>query len=164
MFIQLYSILNDCSRYYDQQSVKNCKPVWIRQIHLQGIIKFVEMIGEKILDHKPQARCFLVNSVLEISPGKAAINQEATKHLGAIESRLFSALVLAHEAGELPAKKDPKVLAKDLMINLWGLQVLIQIKRVSGQYWIRFLQACRPDRPQWADKSPLVKLKFHRLT
>lgn len=112
-------------RYYGQQSIERLQAC-LNQANtpLQGIIKFVEMIGEKILDHKQQAGCFLVNSVLEISPGKTAINQEVTKHLEAIESRLFSALVLAHEAGELAPNKDPKVLAKYLMINIWGLQVL----------------------------------------
>lgn len=111
--------------YYGQQSVEklqNC----LNQANtsLNGVKKFIEMIGEGILSRKQQPGCFLVNTVLEISPGKTAINQEVNKHLKAIESHLFSALVSAHEAGELPPNKDPKVLAKYLMTNIWGLQVL----------------------------------------
>lgn len=91
---------------------------------LQGVRRFVEKIVDEMLSRKPQRGCLLVNSVLEMSPGQTVINQSVNKHLNAIESRLISALVSAHEVGELASDKNPEVLAKYLMVNIWGLRVL----------------------------------------
>jgi len=62
--------------------------------------------------------------MLEFSPEKDAIKQEVNKYFQDIESMLRSALVSAHEAGELPSDREPEALAKYLMVSIWGLQVL----------------------------------------
>ncbi|MCD6293521.1 MAG: TetR/AcrR family transcriptional regulator [Deltaproteobacteria bacterium] len=110
---------------YSRQSIKKLQDCLDQaDTPLEGVKTFIKKIGEDILSSKRQRGCFLVNTVLEIAPGKTLINQEVNKHLKAIESHLLSALVSAHKAGELSSKKKPEVLTKYLMVNIWGLRVL----------------------------------------
>jgi len=116
-------------KYYGQHSVEKLQGCLDQaETPLQGVRKFIEMIGERVLDHEQQPGCFLVNTVLEISTEETAINEEVNKHLKSIESHLLSALVAAQKSGELPPGKNPEALAKHLMINIWGLQVLAKTK------------------------------------
>ncbi len=111
--------------YYGRQSVKNLQAcLESTETPLQGIRKFIEKIGDTILNRGEQRGCFLVNTVLEFSPQKEAINHQVDKYFQAIESLLFSALQTALDRGELSPDRDPEVLAKYLMVNIWGLQVL----------------------------------------
>ncbi len=111
--------------YYGQQSIKKLQSCLdTADTPLQGVRKFIERIGETILSGTEKRGCFLVNTVLELSPGKATVNKDVNKYLKAIESMIHSALVAAYEQGELPPEQDPEVLAKYLMVNIWGLQVL----------------------------------------
>lgn len=111
--------------YYGQQSIKKLQSYLDgADTPLQGVRIFIEKIGETILGGGEQRGCFLVNTVLELSPGKATVNADVNKYLGAIESLIYSALVAAQDQGELLAGQSPDVLAKYLMVNIWGLQVL----------------------------------------
>ena len=111
--------------YYGQQSIKKLQSCLdTADTPLQGVRKFIEKIGETILSGTEKRGCFLVNTVLELSPGKATVNKDVNQYLEAIESMIHSALVAAREQGELPPEQDPEVLAKYLMVNIWGLQVL----------------------------------------
>ncbi|HHD64034.1 MAG TPA: TetR/AcrR family transcriptional regulator [Desulfobulbaceae bacterium] len=111
--------------YYGRQSVKRLQSCLEKaDTPLQGVRKFIETIGEIILSREEQRGCFLVNTVLEFSSGKDAINQEVNKYMKAIESHLLATLMSARDAGELSPDQDPEALAKYLMVNIWGLQVL----------------------------------------
>ena len=110
--------------YYGQQSrdkLQNCLNTSDTQ--LGGIQKFIELIGEALLDENEHRGCFLVNTVLGLSPGNCAIKQEVTKYLHTLESMMCTALDKARNTGELPANSNPQMLAKYLMVNIWGLQV-----------------------------------------
>ena len=112
-------------KYYGQHSIERLRECLDRaETPLQGIRTFIEMVGERILNHEQQPGCFLVNTVLELSAEETVIKKEVNKHLNTIESQLLSALTAAQKTGELPQDKNPKALAKHLMINIWGLQVL----------------------------------------
>jgi len=111
--------------YYGQQSSTNLRLcLESAATPLQGIRNFIERIGETIVSGKKQCGCFLVNTMLELSPEKEVIKQEVNKYFQAIESIIRTALISAHESGELPPDRDPEALAKYLMVSIWGLQVL----------------------------------------
>lgn len=115
--------------YYGRQSIERLQVCLdMAETPLQGVRKFIENIGETILRKQDQRGCFLVNTVLELSPGRKTINAEVNKYFNAIEAHLFAALVAAHDAGELSPNRNPAVLAKYLMVNIWGLQVLAKTK------------------------------------
>jgi len=111
--------------YYGQHSIQKLQDCLNNaETPLQGVRNFVEAIVEGMLSRKEQRGCFLVNTVLEIAPGKTTINEAVQKHLKAIESHLVFAFNEAIEAGELASDQIPEVLAKYLLVNIWGLQVL----------------------------------------
>lgn len=116
-------------KYYGQQSVEKLQSCLDQaETPLQGIRMFIAKIGERALNHEQQPGCFLVNTVLEVSAEETAIKGEVANHLSRIESHLLSALIAAQRVGELPPEKNPEALAKHLMINIWGLQVLAKTK------------------------------------
>lgn len=91
---------------------------------LEGIRLFLEMIGNSIEKGERQYGCFLVNTILEHPPENHTVTREVARYLGAIESRIHGALSSARKRGELSQDKDPETLAKFIMVNIWGLQVL----------------------------------------
>jgi len=114
--------------YYGRQSIKRLQDcLEMADTPLQGVKKFIEGIGEIILNREKQRGCFLVNTVLELSPGNEAVNCEVNKYMKSIEAHIHSALVAARDAGELSPDQDPETSAKYLMVNIWGLQVLARI-------------------------------------
>jgi len=116
-------------KHYGQHSVEKLQGCLDQaETPLQGVRKFIEMVGERVLDHEQQPGCFLVNTVLEISAEETAIKEEVNKHLKSIEFLLLSALITAQKTGELSPDKNPETLAKYLMINIWGLQVLAKTR------------------------------------
>jgi len=91
---------------------------------LQGIKAFLEKITVEVLSTNQQLGCFLVNTVLETSPEETLIIDKVNKHLKKIECILCSTLASACKIGELPSTENPEILAKYLMVNIWGLRVL----------------------------------------
>jgi TetR/AcrR family transcriptional repressor of nem operon len=110
--------------YYGQQSrdkLQNCLDTSDTQ--LGGIQKFIELIGEALLNESENRGCFLVNTVLGLSPGNCAIKQEVTKYLNTMEAMMHAVLDKARDTGELSSRSNPQILAKYLMVSIWGLQV-----------------------------------------
>ncbi len=111
--------------YYGAQSIQKLEACLKKAgTPLEGIRLFIEMIGNSIENGERRHGCFLVNTLLEHSPGKNPVIREAGQHLSAIESRIQGALVTAGKSGELPLDRNPDTLAKFIMVNIWGLQVL----------------------------------------
>ncbi|WP_457575412.1 TetR/AcrR family transcriptional regulator [Desulfomarina sp.] len=107
---------------------------------LAGIRLFIEMIASSIEKGERQHGCFLVNTILEHPPENNTVTGEVNRYLRAIETRIHGALVSALNRGELPGNKNPDVLVKFLMVNIWGLQVLAKtnpnketVRAVLGQ-------------------------------
>ena len=111
--------------FYGRQSVRRLQACLdSADSPLQGIRTFIDQIGERVLNREQQRGCFLVNSVLEFSPGREAVNRVVETFFSTIESLFVSALKKSAEAGELPPDQNPAALAKYLLVNIWGLQVL----------------------------------------
>lgn len=90
---------------------------------LKGVRTFMQNIAATVTD-KNQRGCFLINTVLEMSSQYPKVQKEVEKQLNGIEVELQKALKSAHESGELSDNQIPEVLAKYLMVNIWGLRVL----------------------------------------
>jgi TetR/AcrR family transcriptional repressor of nem operon len=115
--------------YYGSQSIKKLDTcLKTADTPLEGIRLFIEMIGNSIQKGERQHGCFLVNTILEYPPEKNPVTTEVSRYLNSIESRIRAALASAREIGELSWDKNPETLAKFIMINIWGLQVLAKTK------------------------------------
>ncbi len=93
---------------------------------LQGIKAFLRQLVDEIVDDRKRCGCLLVNTALEMSPHSTPIRQQVNKQLEAIESLMLDALRSAQKSGELSRRHEPTVLAKYIMVNIWGLRVLGQ--------------------------------------
>jgi len=90
---------------------------------LGGIRKFFGIIADVLMDEQEQRGCFLVNTVLELSPKNAGIKKAVKTHFSKMEAIMRQFLEKARRSGELAPTKHPEILARYLMVNLWGLQV-----------------------------------------
>ncbi len=115
--------------YYSQQSRKKLKKsLEAAGSALDGIRFFFGIVGDVLMDEQEQRGCFLVNTVLEISPDNASIHKAVKTHFEGMESLLLDSLDKALKAGELASSKNPEILARYLMVSLWGLQVFAKTR------------------------------------
>ncbi|WP_457668536.1 TetR family transcriptional regulator C-terminal domain-containing protein [Thiolapillus sp.] len=91
---------------------------------LAGVKLFLQKITDEMVSDPSRRGCFLVNTVLEMSPDNVKIQETVTQQLDALENLLTAAFREAIDRAELANDKDPKTLAKFVMVNIWGLRVL----------------------------------------
>jgi TetR/AcrR family transcriptional repressor of nem operon len=112
---------------YGQRSLEQLKRCLDQGVTpLQGVRLFIQKIAEEITNDGKKRGCFLVNTALEMSPHNEFIRQQVNQQLAAIESIMIDALQSAQDSGELSKRYTPAVLAKHIMVNIWGLRVLGQ--------------------------------------
>jgi TetR/AcrR family transcriptional repressor of nem operon len=68
--------------------------------------------------------CFVVNTAIEVAPHDTVMARRVQTNFDCIETTLASALTRAQAQGELSADKDPRALARCLLVFLQGLRVL----------------------------------------
>ncbi|MGA4843344.1 TetR/AcrR family transcriptional regulator [Streptomyces sp. G45] len=73
--------------------------------------------------------CFVTNTAAELAPHDAEADRRVERNWERFETLLHSALVRARSAGELAADRDPRALARMLLVLLQGMRV---VGKVSG--------------------------------
>ncbi|MFJ2192780.1 TetR/AcrR family transcriptional regulator [Kitasatospora sp. NPDC087861] len=68
--------------------------------------------------------CFVTNTAVELAPHDPAAARRVEASLGHVETALTAALVRADAQGELPAGRDPRALARMLLVLMQGMRVL----------------------------------------
>ncbi|MFJ5773969.1 TetR/AcrR family transcriptional regulator [Streptomyces sp. NPDC093094] len=68
--------------------------------------------------------CFVTNTAAELAPHDDAMARRVELSWEHVETLLHSALVRALEQGELPGDRDPRALARMLLVLLQGLRVV----------------------------------------
>ncbi|MFG3345258.1 TetR/AcrR family transcriptional regulator [Streptomyces sp. NPDC048018] len=76
-----------------------------------------------------QNGCLVTNSAAELAPHDGAVTRRVELSWEQVETLLHSALSRAGAQGELPAERDPRALARMLLVLLQGLRV---VGKVSG--------------------------------
>ncbi|MEU3054792.1 TetR/AcrR family transcriptional regulator [Streptomyces griseus] len=74
-------------------------------------------------DHRTQG-CFITNTAAELGPHDPEAARRVEASWSHIETLLHSALVRARSQGELPADRDPRALARMLLVLMQGLRVV----------------------------------------
>lgn len=91
---------------------------------LDGIGEVFRRSIEGLVGFEPRRGCLLANSAVELAPYDPEVAARISRYVRRTEEAFTSALVRAQGAGEIPADKDPKTLARFLVSNLHGLRVL----------------------------------------
>ncbi|MFF8509663.1 TetR/AcrR family transcriptional regulator [Streptomyces sp. NPDC015492] len=68
--------------------------------------------------------CFVTNSAAELGPHDTAVARRVELSWEQIETLLYAALTRARAGGELPADRDPRALARMLLVLLQGIRVV----------------------------------------
>lgn len=109
--------------FYGQRSIAKLKQFMKESdSSLAGIEAFLEAISK----NKDARGCLMVNTVLEMSSHNKKVQAQANRQLQAVEDELVKGLQQAQAMGEIPENKKPEDLAKFLMVNIWGLRVLVK--------------------------------------
>ncbi|MER5990629.1 MULTISPECIES: TetR/AcrR family transcriptional regulator [Streptomyces] len=68
--------------------------------------------------------CFVTNTAAELAPHDPAAARRVESSWGHLETLLHSALLRARAQGELPGDRDPRALARMLLVLLQGVRVV----------------------------------------
>lgn len=68
--------------------------------------------------------CLVVNTAVELSPHDPVLARRVEANWNLVETALFSALTRARAQGELPQDRDPRALARLLLVTLQGMRVV----------------------------------------
>ncbi|MFD7901436.1 TetR/AcrR family transcriptional regulator [Kitasatospora sp. NPDC059722] len=68
--------------------------------------------------------CFVVNTAVELAPHDPSAARRVEASLGHLEALLTAALVRAEAQGELSEGRDPRALARTLMVLMQGMRVM----------------------------------------
>ncbi|MFB7354410.1 TetR/AcrR family transcriptional regulator [Streptomyces gardneri] len=68
--------------------------------------------------------CFVTNSAAELAPHDTAVARRVELSWEQVETLLYGALTRARAGGELPADRDPRALARMLLVLLQGIRVV----------------------------------------
>ncbi|MED7953757.1 MULTISPECIES: TetR family transcriptional regulator [unclassified Streptomyces] len=82
--------------------------------------------GESAADGEggPRRGCFVTNTAVELAPHDQGAARRVEASLGHLETLLTAALVRARVQGELPEGRDPRALARLLLVLFQGMRVI----------------------------------------
>ncbi|MGW4894955.1 TetR/AcrR family transcriptional regulator [Kitasatospora sp. NPDC004240] len=81
--------------------------------------------------------CFIANTAVELAPRDPVLARRVETSWGYLETLLTTALVRAAAQGELPAGRDPRAVARMLLVLLQGMRVVGK----TGEGWPRLRDA-----------------------
>lgn len=91
---------------------------------LPAIRDLVRSYVEETLADQHRRGCMIVNSATELLPHDTRVAQIVESGWDHLEVALTSALTRARAQGELPADRDPRAIARFLLVFLQGVRVL----------------------------------------
>lgn len=95
---------------------------------LERIRGFFDYLLKQAAEDDEAKGCLLINTLLETSPCDVEINQRISVMLKKIEDEFCQVLWQAKENGEIPADKNPEILASLLMTGIFGLRVYDRVQ------------------------------------
>ncbi|HEY6674451.1 MAG TPA: TetR/AcrR family transcriptional regulator [Rubrobacteraceae bacterium] len=91
---------------------------------VEGIRRLFETTIEGLVSYEPRRGCLLANMAVELAPHDEEVAGRISRYVRRTEDAFERALVRGRAAGEVPANKDPKALARFLVSTLHGVRVL----------------------------------------
>ena len=91
---------------------------------MEGIRRLLETTIENLVSYEPRRGCLLANTAVELAPHDAEVAARISRYVRRTEDAFENALVRGRAAGEIPADRDPRALARFLVNTLHGVRVL----------------------------------------
>nr|WP_202459158.1 TetR/AcrR family transcriptional regulator [Streptomyces sp. SID5464] len=109
---------------------QTCDPQLLRELSRPGpalpAVRAVvrRFAAESAADERRLAGCFVVNTATELAPHDTAACRRVEHSWDQLETLLHSALLRAQAQGELDQGRDPRTLARMLLVLMQGLRVV----------------------------------------
>ena len=111
--------------FYGEQSLRKLRALLAGSGDpLQGIARFLRQLAGERGRRIGQRGCFLVNTALEVAPHNRRVRQRVRRSFDAIEDCFARAFARALDDGLLQRDRDPRILARSLMVTIWGIRVM----------------------------------------
>lgn len=91
---------------------------------LPAVRALVQRSADEAAGEGGRRGCFVANTAVELAPHDAAAARRVQASWDFLEAALTSALIRAKAQGELAADKDPRMLARCLLVLMQGLRVM----------------------------------------
>ncbi|GAB7184962.1 TetR family transcriptional regulator [Kitasatospora sp. Ki12] len=91
---------------------------------LPAVRAMVRRYAEESAGDRRERGCFVTNTAVELAPHDPSAARRVGASLGHLEAVLTAALVRAEAQGELPAGREPRPLARMLMVLMQGMRVM----------------------------------------
>ncbi|MFS2294526.1 MAG: TetR/AcrR family transcriptional regulator [Actinomadura sp.] len=91
---------------------------------LPAVRALVESYAEESVRDPRRRGCMVVNAAVELMPRDPQIARRVEASWDTVETALTSALTRARAQGEISADKDPRALARFLLVMMQGMRVL----------------------------------------
>ncbi|WP_203972066.1 TetR/AcrR family transcriptional regulator [Planotetraspora silvatica] len=91
---------------------------------LPAVRALVEFYATDAIADTRRRGCMIVNAAAEMLPGDPEVSRLLDTNWSALEAALTSALIRARGEGDLPADRDPRALARFLLVFLQGLRLV----------------------------------------
>jgi TetR/AcrR family transcriptional repressor of nem operon len=91
---------------------------------LPAVRTLVERYAAEAAGEDGRRGCFVVNTAVELAPRDATAARRVQASWDYVETALTSALIRAQAQGELAKGKDPRALARCLLVLMQGLRVM----------------------------------------
>ncbi|MCF6470602.1 TetR/AcrR family transcriptional regulator [Nonomuraea sp. MG754425] len=100
---------------------------------LPAVRSLIEAYTEESLCDQRRRGCMVVNAAVEVMPRDPQIARRVEASWDTLETALTSALTRARAQGEISADKDPRALARFLLVLMQGIRVLGRAHPDSGR-------------------------------
>ncbi|MER7080518.1 transcriptional regulator, TetR family [Saccharopolyspora kobensis] len=91
---------------------------------LAGVHRLIDRYAEKAAADAERVGCMVVNAAVESSSRDAEVHRLVESSWSFLEASLTSALARARAEGDLPADREPRALARMLLVFFQGIQVM----------------------------------------
>lgn len=88
-----------------------------------GLRSFFDQVLSSVLTDSPERCCYVIKSALELSNTDLEVRKVITEHFYAMHEQIAGALRSAQQMGRIAERKNPEVVAKLMLNNLFGLNV-----------------------------------------
>jgi TetR/AcrR family transcriptional repressor of nem operon len=90
------------------------------------IYRFVDAIVDFVLSDPLRRGCLITNTVMELAPHEKNIGKKLSGRFHMLEEAFFKLLARAQQEGDLTKDKDPRALARVLVMMMQGMIVMIK--------------------------------------
>lgn len=100
---------------------------------LPAVRELVEAYAQQSIADASRRGCMVVNAAVELVARDPQVSRQVEASWDALETALTSALLRARAQGELPAERDPRALARFLLVVMQGMRVLGRVHPHPGR-------------------------------